>query len=117
MTLLHCSPESKAQLAISEPRNDEVIFSEAIFDQVVIAGMPSIAYGDGALINDALRRWHGKTPAPHHLWPGMRECRTGGATLIAVLGSDRSNTLFTARPLGTSCSRSVSTRDAMSCSV
>ena len=49
--------------------------------------MPSIAYGDGALINDALRTWHGKTPAPHHLWSGMRECRTGGATLIAVLGS------------------------------
>ena len=47
---------------MAEPRNDEVIFSEAIYDRVGIAGAPSIAYGDGTLINDALRRWHGNTP-------------------------------------------------------
>ena len=54
MTPLHCSPESKSQLAMTEPRNDEVIFGESIFDQVGIVGAPSIAYGDGMLINDDL---------------------------------------------------------------
>ena len=47
---------------MAESRNDEVIFSEAIYDQAGIAGAPSIAYGDGTLINDAFRRWHGNTP-------------------------------------------------------